>query len=53
MKDGKVVMCDKCLCKTCANVCDCEQCRTVHGGYVGYCVRYREMKQMKMDLTEV
>ena len=51
MKDGKVVMCDKCLCMSCMNACDREQCRTVHGGYVGYCVNHRDTEQMKLDFS--
>lgn len=49
MKDGKIVMCDKCICNTCVNVCDCGRCKAVHGGYVGYCADYKKVEQMKIS----
>lgn len=50
MKDGKIVMCDKCICKYCMNICDCTKCKEVHGGYVGYCIKYRKSEQMQLEL---
>lgn len=53
MKDKKIVMCDKCICKSCINTCDCESCRTIHGGYVGYCVEHKKIEQINLNLKSV
>jgi len=48
--------CQRCICMNCERQIDCdtcEECRSgvdLKGGYTAWCLHYREIKQMKMEV---